>query len=77
MSLQNDYVFIKLDENGIWAEDSTDVYNGTSFYSVTKRGINKVKDIVHEKFNSDTKYTDITEILRQNNIQYHTYCAVD
>ncbi len=77
MTIQNDYVYLRLDEKEVWAQDSTDVYNGTSMYSVSKRNIGKAIDAIHAMFNSETKYTDITEKLREFNIQYHTYCSVD
>lgn len=77
MKLQNDNVYIKLDDEGIFLRDSTDFYNETSAYSLSKRGVNKVKEIIAQQFNNNTKFKDITELMGSNDIKYRIYCAVD
>lgn len=77
MRLQNDNVYIKLDDDGIFLRDSTDFYNETSAYSLSKRGVNKVKEMIEKQFTDSTKFRDITELMNNNDIRYRIYCAVD
>lgn len=75
--MNNEYVCIRLDEKEIFVKDSTDFYNEESAFSTSKRGIKQAIQEVKDQFNTDTKFSDVIEIMTKNNIKYHRYCAVD
>lgn len=57
--------------------DLTDRANEPRFYSKSKRGIEKAWKILSEKFNEEMTMGKVQDILWENKIKTHSYCAVD
>jgi len=48
--LENKFIYIRIDEDGIFARDKTDTYNDESMYTKSKRGLKKCIEYIIATF---------------------------
>lgn len=79
MELRNGKTFIRIndEEKRFIGRDLTDDYNEPSFYNTTRRSFKRAKEALIKAFNDDTTMGQATQILRDNGIRTHIYCAMD
>lgn len=76
ITLRDDANFVELGMR-IVGRDLSDKFNEPTFFSQSKRNIDKAWEILVEKFTPATTMYQAMEILSQNKIKTHSYCAVD
>lgn len=76
--LKNHYCSINYNKEGkeLTGIDLTDLNNMPSFYTKTKRGVNKAWEELNASFNKETNYSTALEIIFKK-VRVHTYCAMD
>lgn len=79
MELRNSKTFIRIndEEKRFIGRDLTDGYNEPSFYNTTRRSFKSAKEALIKAFNDDTTMVQATQILGDNGIRTHIYCAMD
>lgn len=76
--LKNQFCSIRYNEEGkeLTGIDLTDLNNVPSFFTKTKRGVNKAWEELNASFNEGTKYSTALDIILKK-VRVHTYCAMD
>ena len=75
--LENDFVYIRIDEDGVFCRDKTDVCNEESMYTKSKRWLKKCIEIIKEHFDKNTEFQTIINYIDNYNIKYRRYCWMD
>lgn len=77
---KNSLVVVRRAEDGVisW-RDLTDTNNDPSFFTQSKRNLDKAWDEIASLVQSSDKCTmrTVIDIIKNYDIKYHTYCAVD
>jgi len=76
--LKNDYLMVKydLEEKEIFGRDLEDRYNEPCFYNNNKR-IKKGIEVLEKEFTDGMTMWQAIEVLQNNGVNIHSYCAVD
>ena len=77
MELQNDFVYVRIDSDLLFARDLTDKANEESLYTQSKRWLKKSLAEIVSGFNVDFTFETIASNLRGHNIKYRRYCGMD
>jgi hypothetical protein len=79
VKLENAITFVTFnpEKKEIHGGDKRDQHNDPRFYNKTVRGINKAWKALEEKFSENTTMYEAANILRDNGISCHSYCAID
>lgn len=75
--LENDFVYIRIDEDGIFCRDKTDVYNEESMYTKSKRGLKNCIEQIKNNFDKDVDFTEIVNCVEVHKLKYRRYCWMD
>lgn len=75
LELKNDNILVIFDKD-ITVYDLKDI-NETTAYTKTKRNLKKCWAKIKRKFNSETRFNDITSEFDEHFIKYRRYCGLD
>lgn len=77
IELKNEFVYVRIDKDWVFAKDLTDKENEESLYTTSKRWLKiPIKEIILW-FSPLFTFKTIRNHLELSNIKIHQYCAMD
>lgn len=78
MVLEWNKVHIRIDEDGIYCKDKTDIYNEQCIMTQSKRWVKSaILELIKEFDENETDFAWVCDTIRKFVKKTHTWCAID
>lgn len=76
-TMDNELVFVRVDEDGVFAKDKLDTYNEPCFMTRSKRWVEKAVMALKWEFDANTSFDDVCDMVEVYVKKTHRWCAMD